>query len=300
MKIFISWSGQLSKNLAEVFRQWLPGVIQAVKPYYSPDDISKGSRWNTEISQELDSSKVGIICLTKENLEAPWIMFEAGALSKNIDKSKLCPILFEVEPSEIEGPLVQFQAAKFSKDEIRKLMKMINSELGENSLAPDVLDNVLEMWWPILKEKVDKVLKDTIIDKKKTSRSERDILEEILELTRSSLIQRDRLRGDVHISIGAIRDLIESYLKLVNEVESFAGVLNTIGLIDAIHGFEKPLFYLLRRSDISGDERDSFINAFETSKSKLDKIFEYTLAENNIKTEPKIEEIKAGRFKRTK
>jgi hypothetical protein len=91
MKVFISWSGDLSKNIAEIFRQWIPSVIQAVKPYYSPDDVTKGTRWSTEISKELDNSKIGIICLTRDNIEKPWIMFEAGAISKNLDKAKVFP-----------------------------------------------------------------------------------------------------------------------------------------------------------------------------------------------------------------
>jgi hypothetical protein len=73
MKVFISWSGARSKAIAEILRQWLPGVIQAVKPYYSPDDISKGARWSSEIGKELEAARVGLICLTRENLEAPWI-----------------------------------------------------------------------------------------------------------------------------------------------------------------------------------------------------------------------------------
>ncbi len=73
MKVFITWSGKTSKALAEVFREWLPGVIQAVKPYYSPDDITKGSRWFPEISKELEESRVGLICLTRDNLQEPWL-----------------------------------------------------------------------------------------------------------------------------------------------------------------------------------------------------------------------------------
>jgi len=188
MKVFISWSGNLSKNLAEIFKQWLPSVIQAVKPYYSPDDISKGARWESEISKELETSQIGIICLTQENLEAPWIMFEAGALSKNIEKSKVCPILFGVEPSEIKGPLVPFQAAKFSKNEMKKVVKMMNQGLGENGLASDVFEHVFEKWWPELKENVDKALKETTDTEKKSSRTDRDLLEEILELTRKATL----------------------------------------------------------------------------------------------------------------
>ena len=184
MKIFISWSGDLSKSIAVILREWLPGVIQAVKPYYSPDDITKGTRWNTEISKELDASKVGLICLTRENLESSWIMFEAGALSKNIEKSKVVPLLFGVEPSDIQGPLVQFQAGKFSKDELRKVVKMINSEVGENSLDSGVLDNVFDKWWPELEAKIESALETAKTSNKKDLRSDRDLLEEVLTLTR--------------------------------------------------------------------------------------------------------------------
>ncbi len=300
MKVFISWSGILSKNLAEAFKQWLPGVIQAVKPYYSPDDISKGSRWSTEISKELVSSKVGIICLTRENLEAPWIMFEAGALSKNIDMSKLCPILFNVETSDIQGPLVQFQAAKFSKEEIRKLMKMINDELGEDALAADVLDNVLEMWWPKLKESVEKILKDTVLDKKKSSRPERDILEEILELTRSASIQKERFgRGrEVLIHPNALRDLVESYDRVATEIESFVGIVNILSVIDALKTFEKPLNYIVRDSDIPSIERERLLEIYDSAKNRLVKIYDYTTTENKIDVTPKIRKKKNSTAKR--
>lgn len=193
MKVFISWSGELSKNIAEIFRQWIPGVIQAVKPYYSPDDITKGTRWESEISKELDTSKIGIICLTKDNLNSPWIMFEAGALSKNIDKSKVCPLLFGIEPSDIQGPLVQFQAAKFSKKEMKRVIKMMNSELGETSLANDVLDSVFEMWWQKLEEKIQSELSLTK-EPKSDLRTERDLLEEILKLTRDISISKAKLK----------------------------------------------------------------------------------------------------------
>jgi len=86
-KVFISWSGDLSRKVAESLRQWLPGVLQYVKPYFTPDDIEKGARWGPDITKELDQSQVGVICLTRDNLEKPWILFEAGALSKSFDKA---------------------------------------------------------------------------------------------------------------------------------------------------------------------------------------------------------------------
>ena len=129
MKVFISWSGQRSKQLGEALRDWLPAVIQAVKPYFTPEDIDKGSRWEGEIARELSDSHFGLLCLTPENLNAPWLLFEAGALSKNLDKSKVCPLLYSLEPADVAFPLAQFQAAKFEKGEILRIVRIMNKGL---------------------------------------------------------------------------------------------------------------------------------------------------------------------------
>ena len=183
-KVFISWSGDLSRKLAETLREWLPGVLQFVKPYFTPDDIEKGSRWGNEISTELSNSNIGIICLTKDNTNNPWILFEAGALSKKFDKALVCPILFNLEPSDVTGPLTEFQATKFSKSDVKKLITTINNTDSQSQLEPDVLNSVFDMWWPKLEEKVKAIIKEekNVVTPKK--RSDRDLLEEILDLSR--------------------------------------------------------------------------------------------------------------------
>ncbi len=244
MKIFISWSGELSKNIAEIFRQWIPGVIQAAKPYYSPDDITKGTRWSSEISKELDASKIGIICLTKDNLNSSWIMFEAGALSKNIEKSKVVPLLFGIEPSDIQGPLVQFQAAKFSKSEMKKVVKMINSELGELALSTDVIENVFEMWWPKLEAQIKEAEEKAKSNNNKDLRSERDLLEEVLSLTRELSIVRRFDRERSIINPKAIEDIVNSIEKLIDAVFE-NGYYNLVEYIKDLH---KPVDYPLEES----------------------------------------------------
>jgi TIR domain len=193
MKVFISWSGPLSRAIADVLRRWLPSVLQAVRPYFSPDDVAKGSRWSSEIAKELEASRIGLLIITPANQEAAWLMFEAGALAKNLERSKVCPLLFgDLEPTDVKGPLVQFQAAQFSHDEMKRVMKMINSELGELALAPDVLESVFEMWWPQLEEQVKKELAVTDEDEGESKRSERDLLEEVVALTRRLASDRER------------------------------------------------------------------------------------------------------------
>jgi hypothetical protein len=267
MKIFISWSGDLAKNIAEIFRQWIPGVIQAAKPYYSPDDITKGTRWSSDISKELDASKVGLICLTKDNLGSPWIMFEAGALSKNIEESKVVPLLFGIEPSDVEGPLVQFQAAKFSKTEMKRVIEMINLELGEAALSTDVLKDVFDMWWPKLETEISEAEKRAKSIKeaeekakniqKKDSRSERDLLEEVLSLTREILINRSA-GNDRAISARVYEDFISSFESLVDAVVANDYVI----LAPYLRDLHRPLEYLIEKqmSNGSGIRKEVYLN----------------------------------------
>jgi len=195
-KVFISWSGELSKKLAEEIRVWLPGVLQFVKPYFTPNDIEKGTRWSSEIATELDNSNAGIICLTKDNLNKPWILFEAGALSKHFGKSNVCTILFNFDSADFTGPLTSFQATKFDKTDFKKLLMTINNTGGEFKLESAVLNDVFEMWWPKLESKVNSILNTHVNEKENNLRSEREILEEILELTRMNA-KRYPGRGDV-------------------------------------------------------------------------------------------------------
>ncbi|MBI1492501.1 TIR domain-containing protein [Halocynthiibacter styelae] len=190
--VFISWSGDLSKKLAEELSRWIPSVLQFAKPYFTPNDIEKGTKWGSEISQKLSETHIGIVCLTRENFERPWILFEAGALSKDIDASKVCSILFGMEPSDLSGPLTTFQTTQFEKRDFKKLLSTINETGGDQKLNQETFDRVFEMWWPQLQASVEKILNAKTKKDSKELRADRDILEEILALTRISARNRAR------------------------------------------------------------------------------------------------------------
>ncbi|MBQ0907932.1 toll/interleukin-1 receptor domain-containing protein [Flavobacterium sp. F-328] len=291
MRIFISWSGDLSKNIAEIFRQWIPGVIQAAKPYYSPDDITKGTRWSSEISKELDASKIGIICLTKDNLDSNWIMFEAGALSKNIEKSKVVPLLFGIEPSDIQGPLVQFQAARFSKSEMKKVVKMVNSELGETALAPDVIDSVFEMWWPKLESQIKEAEEKAKSVDNKDLRSERDLIEEVLSLTRELSINR-RFERERSFHPRAFEDMISSVERLTEAVYENGN----FELIEYIRDLHRPLEYFVEEAmNSSPGVRKELYSRYRRSKMLMEELIsipEKRVASRVRKTKPDSDEIK--------
>lgn len=184
LKAFIGWSGDLSCRLASEINKWLPNVLQNVKTFYSEEDIDKGAKWDSEISKELDESQVGIICLTQENRDERWILFEAGALSAKMGKPKVCPILFGFKPEELKPPLATFQLTRFTKEEFKKLIISINSSLAEEGLKQAALDETFAVWWPRLESKVKDIMESYKPGTKKEARPEKDILVEILETVR--------------------------------------------------------------------------------------------------------------------
>ena len=179
MKVFLSWSGQRSHKIASALREWLPSVLQAVNPWLSSSDIKAGMRWANELQLQLEESRVGIICLTPENLSAPWLLYEAGALSKALGDAYVCPYLFGFSPSELTGPLIQFQSASANKDGTFHLISTLNRALGSNSLNESTLRDTFEMWWPKLEEQFSIISSDAVSESSKSSTNEitKDLIE---------------------------------------------------------------------------------------------------------------------------
>lgn len=189
MKVFLSWSGDLSHKVACELRDWIPSVLQFVRPYVSSEDIDKGARWSSDIAKELQASEYGVLVITRDNQEAPWICFEAGALSKQIDKSRVSPFLFNLKRSDLrQGPLLQFQSTVFDKEDIAKLIGSINSNAPEaERLQDERLRKVFDVWWPHLQTQLDECMKKVPrpSDEAKSQQPESPaVLEELLDLAR--------------------------------------------------------------------------------------------------------------------
>jgi hypothetical protein len=182
MDIFISWSGPRSGAVAEALKKWLPKIVNAFQPWLSSADIDKGSRWSSEIAGKLATSKAGIICLTPSNLTAPWILFEAGALSKTLENTFVCPLLVGVEPRDLTGPLAQFQATKLTKDHMLPLLKTLNGALGDAAMPEIHIDEAFEVWWPILAAELETLPADG--PAQQPHRTEREMLEELVDMIR--------------------------------------------------------------------------------------------------------------------
>lgn len=110
------------------------------------------------MDKQLESGNFAILCLTPENSKAPWIHHEAGALSKVVNESHVCPYLLDLEPIEIVGPLTKFQAARANKEDTFKLVKTINNALDAGVLPEELFRKVFDKWWPDLESSLSEIL----------------------------------------------------------------------------------------------------------------------------------------------
>jgi len=151
LKVFLSWSGIRSSKVASALREWLPLVINDVEPWMSEEDIAAGARWSLEIAGSLEKSGFGIICVTPENRERPWLLFEAGALAKAFESARVVPYLFGFKDKSLPGsPLSQLQAKLSTEGGTFDLVKSLNDALGDRKLDAKRLEKSFAKWWPEL------------------------------------------------------------------------------------------------------------------------------------------------------
>lgn len=161
MKVFISWSGERSRRVAELLDDWIQNVIQTINPWMSSKDIDRGSLWFTEISDQLSAISIGIVCVTRENMNKPWILFEAGALAKGISSNRVCTFLIDLQPIDLHDPLAQFNHTLPNKGGLLSLVQTINKSLQEKAMPFDRLEKAFNTYWPEFDQKLQEILKET-------------------------------------------------------------------------------------------------------------------------------------------
>ena len=183
MNVFISWSDDRSRTIGLALYDWLPTIIQGLKCWMSEHNIEKGTRSMPVLSQELEQAQFGIVCLVPENLLAPWLLFEAGALSKSTTDSRVWTFLYGLEHTDVVGPLSQFQHTKANKEDVRKLLHAMNRAQGELIISTQQLDIAFERGWDELEQRLNTVPAN--LEQAQSERNDRDLLKEILELSRA-------------------------------------------------------------------------------------------------------------------
>ncbi|WP_207632807.1 TIR domain-containing protein [Foetidibacter luteolus] len=157
MKIFLSWSGDSSKTIAFILQKRLKQIFPELELWMSAYSIEAGEKWGKELDVELQSTSFGIICLTPENLAAPWLLFEAGALSKSFDSTGgVVPYCYKIAPASVQGPLAQFQGVPADEKGSFSLVAAINN-LVKNKREKADLQEMFDAFWPQWRKSLDEI-----------------------------------------------------------------------------------------------------------------------------------------------
>lgn len=197
MKVFISWSGEVSKKVAFILRDWIPQVLHSVKPFVSTKDIAKGRTWFESIAKELRDSDFGILCLTNDNTREPWLNFEAGALFSKFDEPRVSPFIYNIKPDDIDEPLQQLQVTLFSEDDVFTLLVSLNKIAKE--LDNERLKTTFNKFWPDLKQSLD----DINLEEKQSGSKK-----ELSEISTSNAVNETKVQTK-SIVIGFYNEIIE-------------------------------------------------------------------------------------------
>ncbi|MDR1099967.1 MAG: hypothetical protein LBL28_05735 [Treponema sp.] len=146
---FLSWSGTLSHEIAlSIKDEILDTLFGDYIEMFISSEIGVGSPFASEIFTRLTESDFGIVCITAENIEKPWVSFECGGLIKNMEKKNLYVMLVDVSfemLGRLNPPVSEFQAVSIDKDGIINLIKKISGSILRTESA--IYENKIHEGW---------------------------------------------------------------------------------------------------------------------------------------------------------
>lgn len=195
MNIFISWSGERSNRAALGLKSLLEAVFQRAVQVFISEYISPGENWVRRIQEELKQSQIVIVCLTYDNFQTPWLLFEAGAVAVALGSDRvLVPYAVDELPDAADrSPLAMFQRVRSDHDGTYRLVQKINQARKDPEDTQN-LQRYFERWWPDLGETL-KSLPAPQQDQA-TLGSDRQILEQILQKV-NVLLQGQRISSEL-------------------------------------------------------------------------------------------------------
>ena len=165
--VFISWSGETSRGVARYLRRWLPGVVPELAPWMSDTDIPAGSFWARDLADRLADVRFGILCVTKQNLGAPWMLFESGALSnrlvEGLEQGLVCPYLIDVDRDDLPSPLSQFQPKRANRLGTWDLVRALNDACVSKAVPNDEFSRRFQKAWPRLEHRLKRLPVDVAV-----------------------------------------------------------------------------------------------------------------------------------------
>lgn len=183
----------------------------------SDKDLGAGTRWSSEIEGQLKECRFGIVCVTPDNHERPWLNFEAGALSNHLEQSRVTPYLLDIRPTEITGPLAQFHAKTSDRAGTLDIIKALNQSMSTEALLESRLEGYFNRAWPDMEAKISTIRSSVAAPNPEApKRTIEDKVDEMLSLLRDRQAQALESSTSRYIADKRRRRLPPSLIDLIN------------------------------------------------------------------------------------
>lgn len=135
MEVFISWSKNSSRQIAEKLKELIETISgKSIVAFFSQKDISAGKEFEKEITKAIKKCKVLFAIITPDSKKSPWLSYEAGYAKGKC--KRVVPILFyddEKWTSWIDNPLnvgqhISINRTSFAED----LLKVLDINYEKN------------------------------------------------------------------------------------------------------------------------------------------------------------------------
>ena len=169
MQVFISWSQEKSRKIAEVLKEELYLLFnQEIIFWVSSKDIPFGDVSVSSIVNALQKSEMIITCLDSSNYKKSWLYFETGAVFLRNYEGDSKPIVFPVifdnlEFSDFDGtPFRDLQLQRFNRNSIKRLAENINKRYekmhGKPAIAASSFERYFNHTWSNLQKKINNII----------------------------------------------------------------------------------------------------------------------------------------------
>lgn len=193
-KLFISWAKDPAKQYALALSDWLRDVFDSLETWTSQADLMPGERSLAEIDKRLQEAVAGVVVVTPENQNEPWLSFEAGYLACHVGNGarRVIPLTMDgLKPGDLTGPLGMLQGVQFGRDGVKQLLESLCEVVG---LDKGRADRKMDAFWDRLESRIADLANSRTVPARVQKRSSDDKIDEILTTVRDMRDDMDRQR----------------------------------------------------------------------------------------------------------
>jgi len=191
MKVFVTWSGDLGREVADAIRDLWPDVISDLDVAMSLSQREFSVARFAASAEALPACCAAVIIVTRESQESPWLQFEAGTLATSITAAKTTLLLLDLNKADLLGPLAMFESVELSRPAVRDFLARLDLSRASATATCAGFDDRFESWWPSFGRRLKLALAkaSNVDDDYRRRRSEAEVLSDVrAELHR--LVQR--------------------------------------------------------------------------------------------------------------